>query len=93
MVAIFDGLGIARGYAVDLPKGGIGVYTASVFPKDLAAQRIVHLDQYSGRPLVDLRVAHYGVARARSSGASTSTRGRSSGSRTVRCSRPASRSC
>jgi hypothetical protein len=24
-VAIFDGLGIARGYAVDLPKGGTGV--------------------------------------------------------------------
>ena len=60
-VAIFDGLGIARGYAVDLPKGGTGVYTASVFPKDLAAQRIIHLDQYSGRPLVDLRVADYGA--------------------------------
>lgn len=59
-VAITDGLGLARGYALALPAGPTGVYTASVYPDDLSQQRVVHLDQYSGKPLLDMSYADYG---------------------------------
>ncbi|MGJ7579647.1 PepSY-associated TM helix domain-containing protein [Variovorax sp. RHLX14] len=60
VIAIFERLGIAPGYTVNLPKGPTGVYTASVYPRDLAQQRVIHIDQYSGRPLIDMRYADYG---------------------------------
>lgn len=60
-VAAFDQLGLAPGYAVQLPKGAQGVYSGSVYPADLARQRVVHLDQYSGQPLLDMRYADYGL--------------------------------
>jgi uncharacterized iron-regulated membrane protein len=56
----FDARGIAPGYAVSLPRDVEGVYTASVYPADLARQRVIHLDQYSGRVLLDMRYADYG---------------------------------
>jgi uncharacterized iron-regulated membrane protein len=61
-VAIFDALGLAPGYAVSLPSGpgGVGVYTGSVYPNDLARQRVVHLDQFSGKVLLDMGYADYG---------------------------------
>ncbi|WP_306225640.1 PepSY-associated TM helix domain-containing protein [Bosea beijingensis] len=59
-VAAFDRLGLARGYAVNLPGGPGGVYTGSVYPKDMALQRVIHLDQYSGKPLIDMSYADYG---------------------------------
>ncbi|WP_197076432.1 PepSY domain-containing protein [Luteimonas sp. FCS-9] len=59
-VARFDALGLAPGYAISLPSGRDGVYTASVYPADLARQRVVHLDQYSGRVLLDMGYADYG---------------------------------
>lgn len=59
-VAAFDRLGLARGYAVNLPSGAGGVYTGSVYPKDMALQRVIHLDQYSGKPLIDMSYADYG---------------------------------
>lgn len=59
-VATFDRLGMAAGYAVNLPTTPEGVYTASVFPDDAARQRTVHLDQYSGAPLMDIPFASYG---------------------------------
>ncbi|WP_114861892.1 PepSY-associated TM helix domain-containing protein [Azospirillum brasilense] len=59
-VAIFDRLGLAKGYAVSPPSGPTGVYTASVYPDDLSRQRVVHLDQYSGKPLIDMSYADYG---------------------------------
>jgi uncharacterized iron-regulated membrane protein len=37
--AIFERLGIARGYTVNPPKGHTDVYTASVYPQDLSQQR------------------------------------------------------
>ncbi|MCI0754118.1 PepSY-associated TM helix domain-containing protein [Teichococcus vastitatis] len=61
-VAEFDRLGLAPGYAVSLPAGGSGVYSGSVYPSDLAQQRVVHLDQYSGQPLLDMGYADYGPA-------------------------------
>ncbi|MEZ5923049.1 MAG: PepSY domain-containing protein [Hyphomicrobiaceae bacterium] len=50
-IQIFDGLGIAKGYAVDLPSGPDGVYSASVYPDKIANEQIIHLDQYSGKAL------------------------------------------
>jgi uncharacterized iron-regulated membrane protein len=52
-VATFDQLGIAKGYAVDLPQDPEAVYTASVYPDNIAEERIIHLDQYSGKTLFD----------------------------------------
>lgn len=59
-VATFDRLGLQRGYAVNLPTSAEAVYTGSVYPDDVAQQRVVHLDQYSGTPLLDMGYADYG---------------------------------
>ncbi|GAB2800504.1 PepSY domain-containing protein [Halomonas shantousis] len=59
-VAAFDSLGLAPGYAINLPNSPEGVYTGSIYPNDLSLQRVVHLDQYSGKPLLDMRYADYG---------------------------------
>ena len=64
-VQAFDRLGVAKGYSIDLPRDSTGVYSAMVFPDDLAQQRVVHLDQYSGQPLLDVGIKDYGgVAQA-----------------------------
>ncbi|MEN5202961.1 PepSY domain-containing protein [Stenotrophomonas sp. TWI700] len=57
----FTTLALAPGYSVALPRGPVGVYTASVYPEDVADQRVVHLDQYSGRVLLDMGYADYGA--------------------------------
>lgn len=54
-------LGLAPGYSVALPRGPTGVYTASVYPEEVARQRVVHLDQYSGDALLDMDYADYGA--------------------------------
>jgi uncharacterized iron-regulated membrane protein len=36
------------------------VYTGSIYPDDLTQQRVIHLDQYSGEPLLDMSYADYG---------------------------------
>ncbi|RIY03455.1 PepSY domain-containing protein [Aureimonas flava] len=59
-VATFDRLGLHHGYAVALPTTPTGVYTGSVYPDDVAEQRVVHLDRYTGDPLLDMRYADYG---------------------------------
>ncbi|SOU10486.1 iron-regulated membrane protein [Xanthomonas arboricola pv. fragariae] len=64
-MARFDALGIVPGYSVSPPRGATGVYTASVYPADLQRQRVIHLDQYSGAVLLDMRYRDYGpVGRA-----------------------------
>ena len=60
-VATFRRMGLAPGFSVGLPQGPTGVYTGSVYPPDLALQRVVHLDRYSGQALVDMRYADYGA--------------------------------
>ncbi len=60
-VAIAEGAGIAKGYTMEIPATPEGVFTASVFPENLAEQRLVHIDQYSGKPLVDLEFAEFGT--------------------------------
>lgn len=59
-VATFDRLGLHRGYAVNIPATPEGVYTGSVYPDDASQQRVVHLDQYSGKPLINMGFADYG---------------------------------
>jgi uncharacterized iron-regulated membrane protein len=59
-VATFDQLGLHRGYAVNIPSTPDGVFTGSAYPDDVAAQRVVHLDQYTGQSLVDMSYADYG---------------------------------
>ena len=59
-VARLDELGLHRGYTVALPSSETGVYSGSVYPDDLTFQRVIHLDQYSGEPLVDMTYADYG---------------------------------
>ncbi|MDV6318242.1 PepSY domain-containing protein [Chromohalobacter sp. HP20-39] len=59
-VRTFDELGLAPGYAVSLPSDPRGVYTGSIYPDDLSRQRVVHLDQYSGEPLLDMNYTDYG---------------------------------
>ncbi|WCM92777.1 PepSY domain-containing protein [Acidovorax sp. NCPPB 2350] len=61
-MAAFSRLGLAPGFSVAVPQGPAGVYTASAYPRDLAGQRVVHLDQYSGRVLIDMGYADYGPA-------------------------------
>ncbi|AOX61121.1 hypothetical protein BIZ42_02300 [Stenotrophomonas sp. LM091] len=57
----FTALALAPGYSVSLPRGPMGVYTASVYPEELSDQRVVHLDQYSGQVLLDMGYADYGA--------------------------------
>ncbi|WNL42564.1 PepSY domain-containing protein [Halomonas sp. PAMB 3264] len=59
-VATFERLGLHSGFAVSLPTTPTGVYSGSVYPDDVSQQRVVHLDRYSGEPLVDMRYADYG---------------------------------
>jgi len=59
-VAAFTRLGMAPGYAIAMPSSRTGVYTASAYPNDLSKQRVVHLDQYRGTPLIDMSYADYG---------------------------------
>jgi uncharacterized iron-regulated membrane protein len=59
-VSRFDAIGLHHGYAVNVPLDDMGVYTGSVYPDDVAQQRVVHLDQYSGATLMDMRYADYG---------------------------------
>jgi uncharacterized iron-regulated membrane protein len=59
-MATFEKLGVAPGFTVNPPKGPTGVYSASVYPNNLAQQRVVHLDQYTGQPLIDMGYADYG---------------------------------
>ena len=59
-VARIETLGLHPGYSVALPTSASGVYSASVYPDDLARQRVVHLDQYTVQPLLDMSYGDYG---------------------------------
>ena len=61
-IGIFKGLGIPQGTPINLPDGARGVYTAMLFPDDARAERVVHLDQYSGVVLADVGYRDYGIA-------------------------------
>ncbi len=58
-VAIADEAGMLPGYELALPTDESGVYTAAIFPAELARERTIHIDQYSGKPLVDVAFGDY----------------------------------
>ncbi|BDA84115.1 hypothetical protein Sa4125_16570 [Aureimonas sp. SA4125] len=64
-LAIARTAGISRGFEMSLPADATGVYTAAIFPDALDKQRTIHIDQFSGKPIVDIAYADYGsVAKA-----------------------------
>ena len=63
-------LGVQPGYSITLPADDKGVFTVALFANDPRFDATLHLDQYSGKVLADIRWADYGlVARAVESGA------------------------
>jgi uncharacterized iron-regulated membrane protein len=71
VVRTVTGLGIAPGYAINIPTKPDGVFTASVYPNDITRERVIHLDQYSGKVLFDMglrdlgffgRMAEWGIS-------------------------------
>jgi uncharacterized iron-regulated membrane protein len=61
VVALAQAKGAPAGFSVSLPSGEEGVYTVSAFPNDPAKEITMHVDQYSGKVLADVRWAQYGV--------------------------------
>ncbi|MBF7142028.1 MULTISPECIES: PepSY-associated TM helix domain-containing protein [Pseudomonas] len=53
--------GVHPGYSITLPKTGTGVYTVAVFADDPRNDATLHIDQYTGKVLVDVRYAQYGL--------------------------------
>lgn len=61
--------GASAGCQVAFPAAASAVYTVSCFPNDPQAERTLHIDQYSGDVVKDIRFADYGaVAKAISYG-------------------------
>ncbi|WP_061240903.1 PepSY domain-containing protein [Ectopseudomonas composti] len=61
--------GVQPGYSITLPKGEQGVYTVALFASDPRNDATLHVDQYSGEVLADVRWDDYGpVAKAVESG-------------------------
>ncbi|NUZ06806.1 PepSY-associated TM helix domain-containing protein [Piscinibacter koreensis] len=60
-LAAFERLGLQAGFRVTVPADARGVYTAMRFTDDVRDARVVHLDQYSGKALIDIGYADYGV--------------------------------
>ncbi|MFC5649535.1 PepSY-associated TM helix domain-containing protein [Paenibacillus solisilvae] len=48
------------GYSIAIPSDEKGVYTVSVWPKAPKDEATLHIDQYSGKVLTNLRYADYG---------------------------------
>ena len=56
---------VEPGYSITLPTSADGVYTIAVFADDPRNDATLHVDQYTGKVLVDVRWQDYnGVARA-----------------------------
>jgi uncharacterized iron-regulated membrane protein len=58
----FERLGMPPGTPVALPAGPTGVYSALRLDDEVQAERVVHLDRYSGAVLADVGYPHYGAA-------------------------------
>lgn len=64
LAAIIDrakALGMPTGYVVRLPTDPSGVYSLQISPKAATRQRVIHLDQYSGKVLADVGFKDYGA--------------------------------
>lgn len=54
-------LGVRTDYSLALPASPDGVYTASYFPPNPKQERTIHIDQYRGTVLRDIRYGDYGA--------------------------------
>jgi uncharacterized iron-regulated membrane protein len=61
IIAFAKAQGAPAGFSVSLPEGEAGVYTVSAFPNDPTQQITLHIDQYSGKTLADVRWQNYGL--------------------------------
>lgn len=61
VVAKVESLGIRPGWTLNVPTDPRGVFTASVYPDDVALQRVIHLDQYTVEVLFDMPLAGLGA--------------------------------
>ena len=65
LIDIADQRGITPGYSITLPSTDTGVFTLAVFADDPRHDATLHVDQYTGQVLADVRWKDYGyVARA-----------------------------
>ncbi|WP_375740754.1 PepSY-associated TM helix domain-containing protein [Pseudomonas boanensis] len=53
--------GVLPGYSITLPADATGVFTIAVFANDPRNDATLHIDQYSGRVLADIRWKDYGI--------------------------------
>ena len=61
IVALAEKGGVREGYVISLPQSVEGVYTISAPTDDPPRQATMHIDQYSGVVLADVRWRDYGV--------------------------------
>jgi uncharacterized iron-regulated membrane protein len=61
VIALAQAKGAPAGFNVSLPEGETGVYTVSAFPNDPTQEVTMHIDQYSGKVLADVRWQDYGL--------------------------------
>lgn len=61
VIALAQAKGVSPGFNVVFPEGETGVYTVSAFPNDPTQEVTMHIDQYSGKVLADVRWENYGL--------------------------------
>ncbi|NJN58459.1 MAG: PepSY domain-containing protein [Leptolyngbyaceae cyanobacterium SL_5_9] len=61
VVALAQERGAPPGFSVTFPEGETGVYTVAAFPNDPTQEITLHIDQYSGEVLADVRWNDYGL--------------------------------
>ncbi|MEK1941344.1 MAG: PepSY domain-containing protein [Pseudomonas sp.] len=61
VVDIAQAKGVTPGYSITLPQGKDGVYTIAVFADDPRNDATLHVDQYSGQVLADVRWQDYNL--------------------------------
>ncbi|NJO41680.1 MAG: PepSY domain-containing protein [Cyanobacteria bacterium CRU_2_1] len=60
IIALAQAKNAPPGFSVSFPEGETGVYTISAFPDDPTQEVTMHMDQYSGTVLADVRWQDYG---------------------------------
>lgn len=61
IMQVADANKVGKGYSITFPQEEKGVYTVSVSPDKPEGQATLHIDQYSGKVLADLRFEDYGI--------------------------------
>jgi uncharacterized iron-regulated membrane protein len=60
VIALAQARNAPPGFSVSFPEDETGVYTVSAFPDDPRQEVTMHIDQYSGKVLADVRWQDYG---------------------------------